>query len=166
MWLRLAARADVGYLRRVDQAYYRRHPDNMSAAYTPLLTLNQYVLAFDSVLDRCEGDLADPNHLSALVRRKLAKEALLTAARAYDRGCAEQDSIDELLRFALCCWPAANRLALYRTLQLRRWAGPRLTHQLRGLTLPAAAARKAESYWLGLPAARPLLSQETWTRHR
>ena len=29
MWMRLAANADVGYLRGVDQAYYRRHEQNM-----------------------------------------------------------------------------------------------------------------------------------------
>ena len=37
MWIRLAANADVGYLRGVDQAYYRRHGQNMSVAYTPLM---------------------------------------------------------------------------------------------------------------------------------
>ena len=29
MWLRLAANADVGHLRGDDQAYYRRHEQNM-----------------------------------------------------------------------------------------------------------------------------------------
>ena len=32
--MRLAANADVGYLRGADQAYYRRHGQNMSTSYT------------------------------------------------------------------------------------------------------------------------------------
>ena len=30
MWMRLAAHADVGYVRGVDQAYYRVHGENMT----------------------------------------------------------------------------------------------------------------------------------------
>jgi glycosyltransferase involved in cell wall biosynthesis len=166
MWLRMAARADVGYLRGVDQAYYRRHPDNMSAAYTPLMTLEQDLLAFESVLDQCADRLEDPRHLSDLVRRKVAWEALLTAARAYDRGLMSETPVDDLVAFALQCWPSASSLPIYRTLQLRRSVGPRAMRYLRPLVLPAVAARKAESYWLGLPAAKPLLSSGTWARYR
>lgn len=166
MWLRMAARADVGYLRGVDQAYYRRHPNNMSAAYTPLMTLEQDLLAFESVLDECADRLEDPRRLSDLVRRKVAWEALLTAARAYDRGLTPQTPVDDLVAFALGCWPEARSLPIYRTLQLRRTIGPRVMPYLRPLLLPGVVARKAESYWLGLPAVRPLLSSGTWARYR
>jgi len=166
MWLRLAARADVGYLRGVDQAYYRRHPTNMSAAYTTLMTLEQDLLAFESVLDECGELLDDPARLSAILRRKVAWEALLTAARAYDRGLTSQVDVDELMAFAVDCWPEARSLPIYRTLQLRRTIGARAMPYLRPLVLPAVAARKAESFWLGLPAVRPLFSSGTWARYR
>ncbi|MEW1954758.1 glycosyltransferase [Terrabacter sp. NPDC080008] len=166
MWLRMAARADVGYLRGVDQAYYRRHPHNMSAAYTPLMTLQDDVLAFESVLEECGDRLEDPAHLSDLIRRKVAWEALLTAARAYDHGRTEDTPVEELMAFAVDCWPRARSLPIYRTLQLRRAIGARAMPYLRPLLLPAVVARKAESWWLGLPAMRPLLSAATWARSR
>jgi glycosyltransferase involved in cell wall biosynthesis len=166
MWLRLAAHGDVGYLRGVDQAYYRRHATNMSAAYTPLMTYEQDLFAFESVLDRCADRLEDPARLSSLVRRKLAWEALVTASRAYDRGETELTPIDELVEFALATWPGARSLPIYRALQLRRTIGPRVMPYLKPLALPAVFARKAESAWLGLPAMRPLLSSGTWARYR
>jgi glycosyltransferase involved in cell wall biosynthesis len=145
LWLRLAAHADVGYLRGVDQAYYRRHSHNMSVAYTPLLTLLQYRLAYQSVLE-LHGDLLPArDHLSDMVHRKLAWEALLAAARAYDRGRTAQTPVEELVAFALETWPGAARLPLYRTLQWRRRVGPRLMRYLQPVVLPAAAARRAQS---------------------
>lgn len=166
MWLRLAARADVGYLRGVDQAYYRRHPNNMSAAYTPMMTFEQDLLAFESVLEECADRLDHPEHLSDLIRRKVAWEALLTAARAYDQGRTEHTPVDDLMAFAVDCWPDARTLPIYRTLQLRRTIGARTMPYLRPFVLPAVAARKAESWWLGLPAMRPLFSSGTWSRYR
>ena len=56
MWLRLAANSDVGFLRGVDQAYYRvRHGQNMRTSYDALMDLRQLRLAFEVALDRC-GD--------------------------------------------------------------------------------------------------------------
>lgn len=148
MWLRLAADSDVGFVRGVDQAYYRRHTQNMSLAYNPLTDLCQLRVAFESVVERCSENLSDSAYLSDIVHRKLAWKALLAAARAYDRGRTADTPIDELVTFALDCWPEARTLALYRTLVLRRRLGPRAMRALRPASLPAAAVRKAKSSWV------------------
>lgn len=144
MWMRLAANADVGYLRGVDQAYYRVHGQNMNTSFTPLMDLRQRRLAYEVVLDRCNERLSDATHLSDLVHRKLAWEALVAAARAYDRGRTQQASVDELVAFAFDCWPEARTLPIYRTLQLRKFFGPRVMPYLQPLVLPAIV-RKVES---------------------
>lgn len=165
MWTRLAAHADVGYLRGVDQAYYRRHSRNMSTAYDPLMTLRQYRLAFESVLDRCGDRLPDPARLSDLIHRKLARDALVVAARAYDEGRTEQAPVSELVAFALDCWPQARALPGYRTLQLRERIGPRVMPYLRPLVLPAAASRKAQLWSARLAEVGAFSAYRVW-RHR
>ena len=148
MWMRLAANADVGYVRGVDQAYYRRHGQNMSSGLYPSDGLCASV---DWPMRRCltvvARGLPDATRLSDLVHRKLAWEALLAAARAYDRGRTRQTPVDELVAFAFDCWPEASQLPIYRTLQLRKLIGPRVMPYLQPFVLPAAARRKAES-WL------------------
>ncbi|KIX78669.1 hypothetical protein SF23_05285 [Streptomyces sp. MBRL 10] len=57
MWMRLAAHADVGYVRGADQAFYRVHGNNMSTTDFggQLDDLRQRLVAFTSVLDKCGG---------------------------------------------------------------------------------------------------------------
>lgn len=165
MWLRLAANADVGHLRGVDQAYYRRHEQNMSTAYTPLMTLCQYRLAYEAVLDRCGEQLPDAKRLSDLVHRKLATEALLAAARAYDRGQTRHTPVDELVAFAFDCWPEMRQLPIYRTLQLRKRIGPRVMPYLQPLVLPAAVSRKAQVWSWRLAEVGAVPAYRVW-RHR
>lgn len=165
MWIRLAANADVGFLRGVDQAYYRRHAKNMSTAYDPLMNLRQYRLVYESVLDRCGGRLPDAARLSGIANRKLAREALVAAARAYDQGCAQQTPIDELVEFAFQCWPAAGSLPIYRALQVRRRIGPRVMPYLQPLVLPAAARRKAQTWCWRLTEVGTHSAYRVW-RHR
>lgn len=124
MWLRLAANADVAFLRGVDQAYYRVHEQNMRKSFNALDDLRQKRLAFEMVLDRYGDKLPHRGRLSDIVHRKLGRQALWAAARAYDQGRVEQTPIDELVAFTLDCWPSASRLPLYYTLQLRRRIGP------------------------------------------
>jgi glycosyltransferase involved in cell wall biosynthesis len=155
MWLRLASHADVGYLRGVDQAYYRRHGQNMSRTYASLVTLKQLRIAFDSLAVVHGERLRDVDRLASAARRRLAWEALFTAARAYDKGVVETTPVDELLEFALECWPQTEKLWIYRSLLLRRALGPRAVSLLQPLTLPAAAARRADAWWLN----------HSWSRH-
>jgi glycosyltransferase involved in cell wall biosynthesis len=146
MWMRLAANADVGYLRGVDQAYRRLHGQNMARTFTLIMDLCQRRLAYEAVLDRCGEGLSDATRLDDLVHRKLGWEALWTAARAYDRGRTCQIPVEELVAFAVDCWPKARRLPMYRTLRLRQRVGPQLMPYLQPFVL-SAIARKAEWWW-------------------
>jgi glycosyltransferase involved in cell wall biosynthesis len=142
LFMRLAAHADVGFIRGVDQAYYRLHGQNMSKSVSALMDLRQRRSVFEVVLDRYSESLSDPKQLSEIVHRKLAKEALWAAGRVYDRGGfrrtelgrrllgaganeeAEGD-VDGLVAFAFDCWPGVSRLPLYRTLKSRKRITPR-----------------------------------------
>jgi glycosyltransferase involved in cell wall biosynthesis len=141
LWLRLAANADVGFLRGVDQAFYRVHGQNMRNSFIGLADLRQQRLAWEVALDRCGDRLPGADRLSAIVHRKLGRAGLWAAARAYDEGRTEQTSVDELEAFALDCWPNVNRLPLYHTLQLRRRIGPRVMPQLEPFMVSAFAQR-------------------------
>jgi len=141
MYMRLAAYADVGFIRGVDQAYYRVHGDNMSKAVSALMDLLQRRFVVEVVLDRYGERLADTERLSDIVHRQLSREALWAAGRVYDRGRLrqtelgrrllgaganeEERDIEELMALAVDCWPDVKRLPLYRTLQARKGLGPR-----------------------------------------
>jgi glycosyltransferase involved in cell wall biosynthesis len=146
MWMRLAAHGDVGYLRGVDQAYYRQHGQNMTMSRPLLVDLKQRELAYEAVLERCGDKLANRAQLSDAVHRSLSREALWAAARAYDRGRTGQTPVDELIAFAFACWPAAGGMPIYRALQLRQRIGPRAMPYLQPFVV-SAVARKAQNWW-------------------
>jgi glycosyltransferase involved in cell wall biosynthesis len=146
MWMRLAAYADVGYINGVDQAYYRVHGQNMTTSRTPLVDLNQRRLAYDVLLERCGDRLPDAARLSDVAHRRLAWEALWSAARAYDRGRTEQVPVAELIEFAFACWPDARRLPVYSGLRLRQRIGPRIAPYLQPFVV-SAVVRKAQNWW-------------------
>jgi hypothetical protein len=146
MWLRLATYADVGYLRGVDQAYYRLHGNNMSMSRPLLVDVQERKLAYDAALEQCADRLPDRAELSDAVHRSLSREALWAAARAYDRGRTEQTPVNELIAFAFECRPDAGRTLLYRALQLRQRIGPRAMPYLQPFVL-SAVARKAHNWW-------------------
>jgi GT2 family glycosyltransferase len=146
MWLRLAAHADVGFIRGADQAFYRIHGQNMTKSRTLLVDLRQRRLAYEALLEGCGSMLPEAARLSDAVHRKLCWQALWAAARAYDRGRTEQTPIDELIAFAFDCWPQAHRLPVYRGLQLRARLGPRVVPCLQPLVL-SAVGRKAQNWW-------------------
>ncbi len=129
MWMRLAANADVGFLRGVDQAYYRLHEQNMRKSYDALMDLSQRRLTFEMVLDRYGESMPDARRLSAVVHRKLGREALWAAARAYRQEHRQAD-VSEILAFAVDCWPEAGGLPLYRALRSGTSIGPRGLHYM------------------------------------
>lgn len=149
MWMRLASRADVGYVRGVDQAYYRRHGENMSATEFggQMDDLRQCKAAYDAVLTGCADRLADAPRLADTVNRKLARLALRRAVRAYDRGRTGEVPEAELVAFAAQCWPAYRSLPEYRGLQLRRRVGARVMPYLQPLVLTAVVAKGREWLW-------------------
>ena len=141
MYMRLAAHADVGFIRGVDQAFYRVHGQNMSKSVSALMDLRQRRSVFEVVVDRYSERLPDPKRLADIVHRRIACDALWAAGRLYDRGRLrrtelgrrllgagyeeEEGDIDELVAFAFDCWPEVSSLPLYRTLQSRTHIGPR-----------------------------------------
>jgi hypothetical protein len=146
MWMRLAASADVGFLRGVDQAYYRVHQQNMRKSYDVLMDLRQKRLAYEIVLDRDGGRVADSGQLSAAVHRQLSKNALWAAARAYDRGRTRDTPVNDLVSFAADCWPGSRQLIAYRTLRLRQIAGTRVMPFLQPFIISAIAHKTL--WWL------------------
>jgi hypothetical protein len=146
MWLRFAAHADVGYVRGVDQAFYRSHDANMTLARTPLVDLRQRRLAYETVLARYGDQLRDPGHLSDVVHRRLSWEALWVAARAYDRGRTAETPVDDLIDFAFDCWPDASKLLVYRGVRVRQRLGPARAPYLQPLVW-TAVGRKAQNWW-------------------
>jgi len=123
MWLRLAAHADVGFLQGPDQAFYRVHSNNMRKGFDAVRDLEQKRLAFEVTLDRYAGLLPNAEGLSRNVHRKLSREALRIACRAYEAGRQDDVPVAELIDFALDCWPPSKKSALYHALLLRRRLG-------------------------------------------
>jgi glycosyltransferase involved in cell wall biosynthesis len=133
MWMRLAACSDVAFI-RADQAFYRRHDQNMSLELgNRLVSLSQMRAAFEGVLRQCGDMLPNAAELSAAVHKRLAREALWNATRAYDRGRTNRVPVDGLVAFAFDCWPGAARLGVFRGLQLRRRIGYRVMPYLQPL---------------------------------
>jgi hypothetical protein len=125
MWMRLAANADVAFIRGADQAFYRLHEQNMRKSFSTLMDLRERRLAFETVLDRYGERLPGAQRRSGCLYRALARQAIWAAGRAYDRGETPQASVDELMAFAVDCWPGVSRLPLYRILESRKRIGPR-----------------------------------------
>jgi glycosyltransferase involved in cell wall biosynthesis len=146
MWMRLAAHGDVGYVRGVDQAYYRVHGENMTNSRTRLVDLRQRRLAFEVLLERFTDASGDLDQLSRVVHRKLAEEALWSAARAYDRGRTHETPVDDLVAFALDSWPDARNLPAYWGFEMRRRVGPSVMPYLQPIVL-SAFVRKARNWW-------------------
>jgi glycosyltransferase involved in cell wall biosynthesis len=149
MWMRAAAHADVGYIRNADQAYYRRHGANMSVVDFggQLDDLRQRKAAFESVLVKCPEQLPDSDRLADLVHRRLARQALRRAVRAYDRGRTSVVPVAELVDFAAECWPAHERLPEFQGLRVRRFFGPTAMPYLQPLVLTAVAAKGRDWLW-------------------
>ncbi len=146
MWMRLAARADVAYI-RADQAFYRRHDQNMSLELrNRLVHLCQLRAAYQGALRQCGDVLPNAAELAATVHRRLAREALWTATRAYDRRRTDRVPVDGLVAFAFDCWPGAARLGVYRSLQLRRRIGPSVMPYLQPL-IWSAVVRHMKDRW-------------------
>lgn len=126
MWLRLAAYADVIYLRHVDQAYYRRHSQSMMRTTTnfDITDLRQRRYAFDVLFGQYGSRLSGSEELHSQAQKALAKEALWRACRAFDRRPFYQEEVEALEEFAIETYPSSRGLHEYRGLNWRRRVGP------------------------------------------
>jgi Glycosyl transferase family 2 len=122
LWLRIAAVADVAYVRGAPQAIYRIHAGSMLRSQEgPMVDLRERRLAFDRFLE--VSPMRDPAMLRRLYGRALARQALWQASRAYDRGELGEQPVDELIAFALDVCPDARRTKEWHGLRLRRRIG-------------------------------------------
>jgi hypothetical protein len=146
MWMRFALHADVGYLRGVDQAYYRVHGANMSTAYygeSGVRDLRQRLAAYEALLARARtgARLPGADALERRLRRTLARDALQRAGRAYDKGRADVEPVADMVDFARDAYGSLDALPEWYTLRLRQRLGPRAAATLRPLVLTAAGRR-------------------------
>ncbi|MGH2942943.1 MAG: glycosyltransferase family 2 protein [Solirubrobacteraceae bacterium] len=127
MWLRIAAVADIAYIRGIPQAFYRIHADSMYRRdRSPMLDLTERRKSFDVFFEQCGAQVQDAAELHAMAGRALARQALWQASRAFDRnlvGGPDAQPVQELIDFALDVYPQTPRLAEWRGLRLRRRIG-------------------------------------------
>jgi glycosyltransferase involved in cell wall biosynthesis len=147
MWLRLAAHADVAYLKGADQAYYRIHGSQMTVERITLVDLAQRKAAYDSFFEGQGDRIPDADTLARRADRALAKEALWTACRAHERRRLDTVPVAELLAFARDTYPDFRRLPEYWGLRWRQMMRPGVTPYLQPLMLSAVHRRVRKMLW-------------------
>lgn len=152
MWLRIAAVADIAYVKGAAQALYRVHPDGMlRSSADPILDLTERRAAFERFFAEAGRELPGAERMLAAARRALARQALWQASRALDRGALDREPYEELVAFALETCPEARRLREWRGLQVRRRVGPGRSQWVL-LFLATGAAHRLRSH--GMRARR------------
>jgi len=129
MWLRFAARTNVGFIAGTVQAYYRVHGGNMSMTQGGMVgdrrelgELRQRVKAFETASTEFARG---PQYLSE-ARRAVADYALMLARIERDVRPGS-DYIGELVDFATTLDPAARRRAAWAASRTRRMIASLLT---------------------------------------
>jgi hypothetical protein len=125
LWLRIAAVADIAYVRGVPQAIYRVHPRSMlrSRFADPLVDLEHRKAAFDAFFAECRSSVPEAEGLERAVGRALARQALWQASRAVDRDRLDVVDTGALTAFARAASPDARSLVQWRGLRLRQRLG-------------------------------------------
>lgn len=156
MWMRLASVSDVARVEGAVQGLYRVHQASFQRTiHAGLPTdLRGRRDAFDVAFEGPAGRLPEAGGLHARARRQLARHAVDQACRAYERGRAEQEPVDELVTIALDTWPQVSALPEWQALQRRRRAGAR-----RARRVPGFQARRA------LRRVREERNMSRWLRH-
>jgi glycosyltransferase involved in cell wall biosynthesis len=125
MWLRLAAQADVAYLRGPIQALFRRHDGNEGRAYphASVAELRQRWAAFDQFL---EGVDDSPRRVEweRSIRGRMGADCRYAASRAFARGDHE---VDDLLALGADIDKRAMPTVERGEWAIRRALGPKLS---------------------------------------
>jgi hypothetical protein len=152
MWLRLAARCDVGRINGAYQGFKREHPASMSRTVNAglLRDITERARAVDSFLADSSALLPDARQTSDRAHRALAREALEHAISAHARGTAGTEPVDGYVALARSVWPEASRLPDWR-----------LVSRLRAREQPARA-RSAQLR--GREAIRDIKNRLLWKR--
>lgn len=117
MWLRLAARADVGYLDE-DQAVYRMHGTNMSKAYDGLADLKARAKALEAFFADGVSRIDPTGALERECLHHFAGEAFRHASMALNRG--ELEAADCFRDYGLSVSPTARRSIDWLKLSVKR----------------------------------------------
>lgn len=147
MWMRFAARSDVGVILDADQAYYRVHPKGLQRTrfQSPLVRQEQRRLAFDLFFREEGRRLPEAERLRETAMRSVAREALRAASLAFDRGELDGVGVEELIEFAVSAYPDARSLREHSALAWRIRLGPARTARLRPV-LDVALLRRPRAW--------------------
>lgn len=125
MWFRIAAFADVAYVRGCDQALHREHADSLSARKVDdVKDLEQRLEAFEVLFAGPVGELAGSPVLRTTALRAVALDAVAIARHRLDRGRAPASVIEALTKLARGAWPEVTQHPSWRGLE-RRLDAPR-----------------------------------------
>jgi hypothetical protein len=147
MWMRFALHSDVAYVKGVDQAFYRIHAGQMTKDRVAYLDLVQRKAAFDMLFDEYGDRIPNAARLRRRAGRKMAKEALWRACRAYERRRMEITPISELVEFAESAYRHPSRLPEYWGLRWREKVGPQVCPYLQPLMVSAVHRRVRTELW-------------------
>jgi glycosyltransferase involved in cell wall biosynthesis len=147
MWMRFAVHSDVAYVKGADQAFYRIHAGQMTKDRVAYLDLVQRKAAYDMLFDEHAGRIPKAARLRRHAGRRMAKEALWRACRAYDRRRMDATPIPELVDFARGAYPRLERLPEYWGLRWREKVGPQVCPYLQPLMLSAVHRRARNALW-------------------
>ena len=145
--MRFALHSDVAFIKGADQAYYRTHGSNMTVARVAIVDLLQRKAAYDAIFESHTSRIPDEHRIRRQVSRRLAKEALWTACRAYDRRPIDTSCVLDLIDFARSAYPETKRLPEYWGLRWRRRVGPQVCVPLRPFMVSAAHRRVRSTLW-------------------
>jgi len=147
LWMRLAAHADVAYLKGADQAYYRIHGAQMTVERVTLVDMRQRKAAYDALFAAHADRIPDADRLRRRADRQLAKEALWVACRAHERRRMDTVPVDELVAFAHSTYPQTARLPEYWGLRWRTLVGPNVARYLQPIMVSAVHRRVRKMLW-------------------
>ena len=147
LWMRAAAKADVGRVNGAVQAFYRVHPASMQRTQygTLLADLIGRRAAFDAVFAPASGSTLDGGQLWSTARRTLAGEALSHAARFLEGDGAEPEQAAALIDFAGQTYERPEELRQWRAVERRRSGGPRA--RVLGVLAPPVRAINGKVRW-------------------
>jgi glycosyltransferase involved in cell wall biosynthesis len=114
LWMRAAARANVGRINGPDQAFYRVHDSNMHATDFRglLIDMAERKKTFDGFFISEGGEHPGPRGQALLQRahKALALDALRVACSALDgSGSHDGSEASDFAEFALECWPPLEK---------------------------------------------------------
>lgn len=148
MWLRLAARMDVGVVTNVDQALYRVHRQSMSRTEfsSAISDLEQRFRAFEVFFDSSSEHLQNPDRLRRQAAQATARRAFWRASRLRVQPDAEaREAAEALAEFALTISPEMIDSAEGRAW---RWSSSRRPARWTQLPVALTAVRGRAESWL------------------